>query len=699
RDADGLGAFSYQWLRGGVAIAGATASTYTLGDADVGAQISVQVSYTDAQGTAEGPLASAQTAPVANVNDTPTGAVVISGTLTEDQVLTASSNLADADGLGPISYQWQRNGLDITGATASTYTLGDADVGAAISVVASYTDGHGSAENVSSVAVGPIANVNDAPVGAPTITGAVTEDQVLTADTTGTRDADGLGAFSYQWLRGGVAIAGATASTYTLGDADVGAQISVRVAYTDGQGTLETVTSAQTAAVANVNDAPVGLPIIIGTVTEDQTLTADTSGISDADGLGAFSYRWLRNGEVISGANASTYTLGDADVGAQISVRVSYTDGQSGNETITSAQTAAVVNVNDAPVAADGTVTSAGNARYVFQQADFGYSDVDGDSLLKIRVTAIPSNGLLTLNGIDVTLNQEIPAADIAAGKFSFTPPTTNAGIVSETLQFQVHDGTVYSTSSYTLTLNILTIPIVLDADPAAPIDAPIVSEATPAPAAATQPATAAGDATVAADRTLPTSRDSETTDTLSTATTLLGADAFSPDAPLAIDGTATPLYRRVGSHGIAGVGPATMLPVAQINLVQLSLPQTGSLFSFSSSEIVVEATQSHAFTEGLDRLRDSMKTEAAEEQRVVASGIAVSAGLSVGYVVWLLRGGVLLTSLLTSLPVWRFIDPLPVLVRLREDKDENDDDESLESMVGTAPDRPQATVKKERHG
>ncbi len=47
-------------------------------------------------------------------------------------------------------------------------------------------------------------------------------------------------------------------STYTLGDADVGTQISVQVSYTDGQGTPESVTSAQTAAVANVNDAPTG---------------------------------------------------------------------------------------------------------------------------------------------------------------------------------------------------------------------------------------------------------------------------------------------------------------------------------------------------------------------------------------------------------------------------------------------------------
>ena len=75
--------------------------------------------------------------------------------------------------------------------------------------------------------------------------------------------------------------------------------------------------------IANVNDAPVGVPTITGTVTEDQILTADTSGISDADGLGALSYQWLRGGAAIGGATASTYTLGDADVGNQISVRVS----------------------------------------------------------------------------------------------------------------------------------------------------------------------------------------------------------------------------------------------------------------------------------------------------------------------------------------------------------------------------------------
>ena len=87
---------------------------------------------------------------VANVNDAPTGSVTISGTPAEDQTLTASNTLADEDGLGAISYQWQRDGVDIGGATASTYTLTQADVGTTITVVASYTDNEGTTESVTS---------------------------------------------------------------------------------------------------------------------------------------------------------------------------------------------------------------------------------------------------------------------------------------------------------------------------------------------------------------------------------------------------------------------------------------------------------------------------------------------------------------------------------------------------------------------
>jgi nitrous oxide reductase accessory protein NosL len=355
-DGDGLGALNYQWRRDGVDVPGATASSYLLGDADVGAVMSVVVTYTDQLGTAEGPFVGGPTAPVANVNDAPTGSVTISGTATEDQTLTASNTLADDDGLGPISYQWNRGGVPIVGATTTSYLLGDADVGALITVTASYTDGQGTPESVTSAAVGPVANINDLPTGTVTISGTATEDQTLTASNS-LADDDGLGPISYQWNRGGVPIVGATASSYLLGDADVGALITVTASYTDGQSTPESVTSAAVGPVANINDVPTGGITISGTVEEDQILTA-VSTLADADGLGPLNYQWRRDGVDVPGGTASTYLLGDADVGAAMSVVVTYTDQQGTAEgPFVGGPTAPVANVNDAPT---GTVTISG---------------------------------------------------------------------------------------------------------------------------------------------------------------------------------------------------------------------------------------------------------------------------------------------------------------------------------------------------
>ncbi len=95
---------------------------------------------------------------VAKVNDPLLGAVTISGTPTEGQVLTVSNTLTDVDGLGSITYTWSN------GDTGTTTTLGQSDVGNAITVIASYIDGQGTAESSTSTPTVILASASDTSV-------------------------------------------------------------------------------------------------------------------------------------------------------------------------------------------------------------------------------------------------------------------------------------------------------------------------------------------------------------------------------------------------------------------------------------------------------------------------------------------------------------------------------------------------------
>jgi len=265
---------------------------------------------------------------VSNVNDP--GSVSITGTAAENQTLTA--NVTDPEGTGTISYQWKQNGNDILGATASTLLLGDAQVGKTISIVASYTDGKGTAELLTSAATGAVANVNDSPTGSVSISGRKVEGGTLTASNT-LADADGLGTIGYQWKANGNNIVGATGSTLLLSGAEAGKTITVTASYTDGWGTPEQVTSAPT---------PVINAHVLGTPNPD-TLNGSTSD----DWISG-----LASGDVINGLAGHDRLEGD---GGNDSL-----DGGTGADTMLGGlgdDTYTVDNVGDSVVEAAGEGT------------------------------------------------------------------------------------------------------------------------------------------------------------------------------------------------------------------------------------------------------------------------------------------------------------------------------------------------------
>ena len=360
-DEDGLTnvSYSYQWIRSNgttdTDLAGEESSTYTLVAADEGKTIKVKVSFADDANNLETLTSGATAAVAARLNSPATGAPAISGTAQVGETLTAStSDFADQDGLdnASFSYQWLADDSAITDATGSTYTLVPGDQGKTIKVRVSFTDDANNLETLTSGATAAVAaRLNSPATGAPAISGTAQVGETLMASTSGIADQDGLdnATFSYQWLADDSAIPDATGSTYTLVAADEGKTIEVKVSFTDDANNLETLTSAATAAVAaHPNSPPTGLPTISGTVQVDETLTADTTGIADADGLTnvSFNYQWIRNdGNAdtdIQDATSSTYSLVYDDVGRTIKVRVSFTDDASHEETQTSAPTEAV---------------------------------------------------------------------------------------------------------------------------------------------------------------------------------------------------------------------------------------------------------------------------------------------------------------------------------------------------------------------
>ena len=292
--------YAYQWQRcdsgGGncAAIAGAALSSYLLSSTDLGATIQAQVTASNSAGSAAS--TSAQTAVVTTGPPTASSPPTVSGTPQDSQLLQTTTGSWTGSPTG-YTYQWLRcdssgtTCTSIAGATGAGYSVTSADLGSTIrsQVTATNSAGSASAQSTQTATVSAAPPVNTA---APAASGVPSKGQLLTTSNGSWKGTTPM-SDGYQWLRcdssgaNCASIAGATASTYTLGVADVGSTVrsQVTAANVAGQASAK---SGQTPLVTNLqnltfngtfskNVSSLSFPLSIGAGEADATLTFSKS--------------------------------------------------------------------------------------------------------------------------------------------------------------------------------------------------------------------------------------------------------------------------------------------------------------------------------------------------------------------------------------------------------------------------------------
>jgi hypothetical protein len=242
---------AYTWLRNGKAITDADGSTYVLAAGDRGKKISLKVTGV-ANGYATKSVVSAEKT-VAYGTLVPAAVPVVTGVTTVGETLTATTDVWAPEGTA-LSFQWNADKKAITGATESTLVIPGAVAGKRITVTVTGKKTGYTTQTKTSVSTAVVAKADLVAGAAPTIAGNAAYPATLTASATGWAETTKL---SYQWLRDGAAITGATKATYAVSRSDRGHTLTVKLTATrTGYNTLTATTEDSRVipvAVATVN--------------------------------------------------------------------------------------------------------------------------------------------------------------------------------------------------------------------------------------------------------------------------------------------------------------------------------------------------------------------------------------------------------------------------------------------------------------
>lgn len=427
-----------------------------------------------------------------------------------------------------------------------------------------------------------------------------------------------------------------------------------------------TRSSTLTFTLTGVNDAPTSAPVTLTAMAEDSGARRITqadllanAGDVDTATLTATSLAIAAGtGTLVDNLDGSwTYTPALHD---DTSVRFSF-DISDGSASVAGSASLDLVPVNDAPVIATQAVqrAEAGSAASLVVDA----SDIEGEPL-NFTLSGGADAALFTLDAATGLLQLNVvPDYD--------RPGDANRDNIYE-VSVSVGDGSG-GTASLTIQLVVTPGPGVVAA-PSAP-SAPAAAAESSAPEPEQASGTPAPPPVTVAPASFPVPPAAPAT----------GAE---PAPVLSFQAPATP-----ASPPLAPVSAPINRAAAPAISLLLALNQALGTLAGDARALTLLQTSlgSSGFQQQLDQLQDSIRQQLSLDRHTIASTLAVSTGLSVGYVLWLVRGGVLLSSLLTAMPAWRLIDPLPILGHLSVRRHGPDDDDSLEGMLKKSNAQPAA--------
>jgi len=445
----------------------------------------------------------------------------------------------------------------------------------------------------------------------------------------------------------------------------------------DGQGGVSTATA--NFAIQWTNTPPTISAIADRTVAEDTASGSIAFTIGDLETstnalvttVSSSNQSLITNAGIVlggTGANRSISFTPQSDENGSAVVQITVDDG---TRTTTRNVIVTVDAVNDAPIAVSDSLTAEQSAPTIIRRSALLANDIeqDGDSLI-IEVVGQPSFGTL-----DVLPNGNLRYQHTASG-------TT-----SDSFTYRVFDGVVWS-NPVGVSLSISSLPppgfilvpggnsIVLpsqndsgsDGNSTEPSQSDSKSSDTPAiePKKDSKPIAASLAGMVIAPGTQSLNdqaKESESGLVMLESNTSLVSPRTSSERAVQIDGTVSDRGRSLSLPAIQGDESAMM---------------STTISTYSPTQFAV--TQPQLWL-ALDSMKQEMSTSLAVSSGLtVGAAATTSVGMTVGYVVWVLRSGLLLSSVMAHLPMWRFMDPLAILDSSESHADE--DEETLGSIA-----------------